>query len=152
MNDPHLAGLIMNAKQIGPSHVFKDHQYGVSDLCQNKLKLSELATVSFDTTIKIYDVDKLINTKTLNEHTKGVWTLDYSNTSSQMLTGGNDNKVILWDTNTYKPITELNVHKETVYDVKFSMNGKYFASCSKGMICIWDVNNLKEPMNIVAGK
>jgi WD40 repeat protein len=149
MTESKLSYLVSNSKQIESFHTFKDHEYGVSDFNQNKLKPNELATVSFDTTIKIYDLDNMINFKTLTQHSKGVWTCDYSSTNPMLLTGGNDNKIILWDTNSYKPISEINFHSEVVYDVKFSNSGKLFASCSKGMICIWDINNLKEPLSTI---
>lgn len=94
----------------------------------------------------------MISINNLDKHTKGVWTCDYSPTNSLLLTGGNDNKVILWDTKTYTPINTISAHCEVIYDVKFSQNGKLFASCSKGMICIWDVDNLKEPIATIKGK
>lgn len=147
MTESKLSYLISDSKQIDPFHIFKDNLYGISDLSQNKLQPNELCTVSFDTTIKIYDLDKMINYKTLNGHSKGVWTCDYSSTDPMLLTGGNDNKIILWDTKSYKPINEIDFHSEVVYDVKFSKNGKLFASCSKGMICLWDITNLKEPLS-----
>jgi WD40 repeat protein len=144
-----LSHLVINSKQINCFHTFKEHEYGVSDFCQNKLKLNELATVSFDTTIKIYDLDALKLKNNLTAHSKGVWTCDYALTNSLFVSGGNDNKLILYDSNTYKPISETNIHDEVIYDVKFSMNGNYIASCSKGMICIWDVKKMDSPLSTI---
>ena len=152
MNDSQLAGLMANSKQINSFHSFKDHEFGISDLCQNKMKSEEIATVSFDSSIKIYDLNKLTISKTLKKHTKGVWTIDYSPNSSNFLTGGNDNKIFLWDSNKYEVISEMSAHDQVIYDVKFSMNGKFFASVSKGLICVWDMRNLKEPFSVVKGK
>lgn len=126
-----------------------DHEFGVSDFCQNKQKPNELASVSFDATVKIYDLDKMEIINNLTNHKKGVWTCDFTN--NYMLTGGNDNSIIIWDSMNYKPISTLNIHEEVIYDVKFSENGKLFASCSKGMICLWDVANTKQPVSIIKG-
>jgi len=151
MNDSQLGNLISNSKQISSFHVFKDNEYGISDLCQNKIKNSEVTTVSFDNIIKIYDINKLTMIKNLKKHTKGVWTIDYSQDSNHFLTGGNDNKIFLWDSNNFEVISELGYHDEVIYDVKFSTNGKYFASVSKGLTCVWDLNNLKEPISVIKG-
>ena len=143
--------LLSNSTQVESLHTFKEHTYGVSHFSQNKLNSNELASVSFDTTIKLYDLNRMTITKTLNKHNKGVWTCDYSPTSNHFITGGNDNKIIFWDTNGYIPIQEIGFHQEVIYDVKFSSNGRNFASCSKGVICVWDIKKLNEPLLTLKG-
>jgi len=123
----------------------------ISDVCQNKTKLNEISSVSYDSTVKVYDIEKMTLINTLSKHTKGIWTCDYSNAGSLFLTGGNDNSIILWDSNSYETLSLINKHEEVVYDVKFSTNGKYFSSCSKGTLCLWDLKNLKEPLSIIKG-
>jgi WD40 repeat protein len=123
---------------------------GVSDLSVSKQKANELATASFDSTVKIYDIDKFEVTHTLTNHQKGVWTCDYSS-NAVLATGSNDNSIILWDTRDYKSFMELKYHNEVVYDVKFSLNGDFLASCSKGMICLWDARNLGKPLSTIKG-
>lgn len=136
--------LIWNKKYL-------DNELGISDFSQNKLKKNELASVSFDTTIRIYDLDKLSWVNTLKKHTRGVWTCDYSEVSPLFATGANDNTIIIWDTNSYKPIQEIHHHEEVIYDVKFSANGNYLASCSQGRIAIWDLKNLSKPLSEIKG-
>ncbi len=151
LNQTELDNLIRGSKQITPMHTFKDHEYGIVDFSQSKKVPSQVATVSFDKSIKIYDIEKLVMMKSLVEHTKGVWTIDYSNNKNTFITGGNDNQIIFWDANTYKPISKNTFHCDTVYDVKFSANDKYLATCSKGMICIWDTSNFKKPLHTIKG-
>jgi WD40 repeat protein len=141
----NLGELISNSTQIYHTQLIKDHLDGVSDLSINRQR-GELATVSFDHSINIYNTDTFKLTNSLKTHTKGVWCCDYSHVDNLFLSGGNDNQVILWDTKSYKPVKQItDVHDTTVYDVTFSLNGQMFASCSKGKIALWDVRKFEKP-------
>ena len=85
----------------------------------------------------------------LEKHTKGVWTCDYSPESPLLASGSNDNSILLWDTKSYKVTSQLAIHDDAVYDVKFSLSGNFLASCGKGLICIWDMKNLSKPLATV---
>ena len=151
LNNTDLTYIVSTSKQISPILTFKDHIYGVSDFCQSIIDPSEVSTVSFDKTIKVYDIESMKIKRSLEEHNAGVWTIDYSYSTSCFLTGGNDNQIILWDSRSQKSIAKNNYHTNTVYDVKFSSNDKYFASCSKGTLCIWDVANFNSPLQTIKG-
>jgi WD40 repeat protein len=142
----NLGVLMSESNQIFHTELIKDHLDGIADLSINRQR-GELATVSFDSTINIYNTDKMQLFQTLKTHTKGVWCCDYSLKDGLFLSGGNDNTVILWDTKTYKPLKHIaGTHDQTIYDVIFSPNGQMFASCSKGKIALWDVKRLDKPM------
>ena len=87
----------------------------------------------------------------LTEHKKGVWKSDYSPISQLFVSGGNDNQIILWDSTNYKLKNSIIFHKDAIYDLKFSTNGNMLASCSKGVVCIWDVKNMNQPLNVIEG-
>lgn len=89
----------------------------------------------------------LINS--LQKHTKGVWTCDYSPTNPILASGSNDNSILLWDTNSYKVTSDIKFHDDAVYDVKFSASGNFLASCAKGIVCIWDMKNLSKPLTTI---
>ncbi len=91
------------------------------------------------------------NINHLNNHKSGIWTCDYSNISPSFITGSSDKSIIMWDTNSYKPTSVINYHEHNVYDVRFSESGNYFASCSKGKVCLWDVKKLDKPMFVIKG-
>jgi WD40 repeat protein len=152
LNDAEISYLIWNCKQIKPIQTFKDNLLGVADFSQNNLQPSEVTTVSFDQSIRVYDIEKMKNIKTFEEHTAGVWTIDYANKSELFLTGGNDNQIILWDSKSHKPVSRNSHHSNTVYDVQFSTNDNLFASCSKGEICIWDLKKLESPLQTIKGR
>lgn len=107
-----------------------------------------MATVSFDASIKIYDINSIKLLQNLKEHKKGVWKCDYSMTESLLVSGGNDNQLILWDTNTYNQMNVIEFHQDAICDVKFSSNGNSIASCSKGKIAMWDVKRMNQPLTV----
>lgn len=68
-----------------------------------------------------------------------MWSICYNpKDDNAIVSGGNDNKVIHWDARQDQPVNVLSQHKNTVYDVRYSNNGKLMASCSKDLICVWD--------------
>ena len=149
MNTSVLSKLISNSKQINQSKIINNHFDGISDLSISAVSQPTLAASSFDTSISIYDLGTQKEIKSLKSHTKGVWTCDYHPTENQLVSGGNDNKVILWDTSSGNPIHTLTNHLNAIYDVQFSGDGKLFGSCSKDLICIWDVSNLSKPLDTI---
>jgi WD40 repeat protein len=126
---------------------------GIADLAVNRVKGNELATASFDHNVNVYNLEKYQLVKTLKAHTKGVWCCDYSPKEDILLSGGNDNQVILWDNKTNKPVKQITgVHDEAVYDAVFSHDGQMFASCSKGKIALWDIKRLEKPIAFMEAK
>jgi WD40 repeat protein len=84
----------------------------------------------------------------LTEHNKGVWQCDYSSKNSHFVSAGNDNQIILWDSTNYKVLNATTFHKDAIYDVKFSSSGNLIASCSKGVVSIWDVKRMSQPITV----
>jgi len=87
---------------------------GVSDIAINHLQKNNLFSASFDHIINSYDYQKCKLLGSLKGHTQGVWTLDHSKKESLLLSGANDNKLILWDTKSNKAINTLEEHDEVV--------------------------------------
>lgn len=144
-----LATLISKSKQIYSTFKFNDHSEGLSDFSQSCQKKNIVYASSFDSTISVYDIDATKSLSVLSGHTKGVWSCSANPHLNQLVTGGNDNKIILWDCKQNTPIHQIEKHSEVIYDVQYSSNGKYFGSCSKGLICIWDTLKLDKPIKVL---
>ena len=57
-------------------------------------------------------------------------------------TGGEDNRIIIWDKNLGKEIVTLNEHRDGINSLNYSPNGRYLVSASKdSTICIWNAYN-----------
>lgn len=122
-------------------------------MCVNKFRPYELVTVSFDCTFNVYDIEKATLLNSHQAHEKGIWCCDHSIGTKVLAMGSNDCSISLWGTESsaYFKITSLKHHEEVVYDVQFSQDGNVLASCSKGLICLWDVRKFKDPMASVRG-
>lgn len=144
-----LANLISGSEQINASFIFEDHTEGLSDFSVDFKNDNHVYVTSFDSTISLYDIKSTKSVAILKGHSKGVWTCSTNPHSNLLVSGGNDNVIFVWDINSHKPIDQIHEHNEVVYDVQFASNGKHFASCSKGKICLWDIANLKEPIRIL---
>ncbi len=66
----------------------------------------------------------------------------YSRDGSLIATGGNDNKVIIWDAKSKEIKYEMKGHRSFILDLAFSPDGERLASAgSDATIIIWNVNS-----------
>ena len=104
----------------------------------------QLASGSFDKTIKIWDVTtgKLLNT--LKGHESSVNSVEFSPDGKQLASGSFDKTIKIWDVTTGKVLNTLKGHEGEVRSVGFSPDGKKLASGSNDKtIKIWDVTTGK---------
>jgi WD40 repeat protein len=150
MDFAYLGALLSASKQLNKPTIIKDHTLGISDIAVSPYDETEFIAASFDQTLTIYDINSQSRTLTLNGHTAGVWTTEYSpSDKNTIISAGNDNTIRLWDKSNGKNINTIKLHKNAIYDVQYSTDGKKFACCSKELISVWDVNNLKSPYDII---
>jgi len=63
----------------------------------------------------------------------------FSNDSRYLASGGTDEKIRIWDTETWKSMQTLKGHTNTVNSIAFSQNGRLLASGSRdGRVKIWE--------------
>ena len=85
----------------------------------------------------------VINTKTTQTynrpeaHASGIICLAHSPQENKFISGGQDGKIRLWDTETGNTIKELQGGSHWVEHVHWSPNGKYFASASGKILRLW---------------
>jgi WD40 repeat protein len=104
----------------------------------------QLASGSFDNTIKIWDVTtgKVLNT--LKGHDSWVYGVGFSPDGQQLASGSFDKTIKIWDVTTGKVLNTLKGHDSSVYSVGFSPDGQQLASGSfDKTIKIWDVTTGK---------
>jgi Tol biopolymer transport system component len=101
----------------------------------------QLASGSFDSTIKIWDVTtgKVLNT--LKGHESRVWSVGFSPDGKQLASGSGDKTIKIWDVTTGKVLNTLKGHESLVLSVGFSPDGKQLASGSfDNTIILWDLD------------
>ena len=74
---------------------------------------------------KILLWDGLYNTETIEEHTKTIRDVAFSNGNSLIASGGDDKKVKIWSLSENKVIKELDTHPAEVSSVQFSAKDNY---------------------------
>ena len=109
-----------------------------------------MASASFDYSIVVWKLNPIEEKNTLIGHEAAVNTVQFSPTESLLVSGGDDNKLLIWPLKyplkkdkEIEPLI-LGEHRGKVVDLDFSKNGKYILSASwDGSIGIWDIKNRK---------
>ncbi|MGK0188154.1 MAG: WD40 repeat protein [Verrucomicrobiales bacterium] len=128
--------------------IFNDHAQAVY-----RLKLSPdgtmLASVSWDTRVRISQIDTGEEINLLEGHTTRVVDAAFHPSQNRMASVSNDNTVRIWDLGTSKELFPSAGHSKSVTCVTFSKDGQHLASAGNDRsVQIW---NLKtgEPLKIV---
>ena len=98
-----------------------------------------LASASYDSTVKLWDVATRQNIATLEGHT-WVYSVSFSPNGSTLASGSWDGTVKLWDVATRQNIATLEGHRHWVNLVAFSPDGSTLASAAGRTIKLWDVS------------
>ncbi len=101
---------------------------------------STLASASYDSTVKMWDVSTRQNIATLEGHTGWVESVSFSPNGSTLASGSWDGTVKLWDVATRQNIATLEGHGHWVNLVAFSPDGSTLASAAGRTIKLWDVS------------
>ena len=127
---------------------FVAHQEKI--VCIIELHSGKIATGSYDSTIKIWNIDTFECEKTINESGHVFCLLEFE--ENMLLSGINNSTINLWNINTSyrKNIYTFTGHKLWVNGL-VKCNNNYFASCSNDTdIRIWDYNQ-RNCLNVLQG-
>nr|POF07032.1 putative e3 ubiquitin ligase complex scf subunit sconb [Quercus suber] len=112
--------------------VFKGHTNGV--MCV-QFDDNVLISGSYDTTIKVWDVNTGDELRTLKGHTSGIRCLQFDDT--KLMTGSLDHTLRLWNWRTGQCLRTFHAHTDGILSLHFS--GRYVASGSMDKtIRVWD--------------
>ncbi|KAI9769750.1 MAG: hypothetical protein M1839_003596 [Geoglossum umbratile] len=105
---------------------------------------AQLASVSNDHTVKIWDASSGKCLQTLEGHSSWVWSVAFSPNSAQLASASGDHTVKIWDASSGKCLQTLEGHSGWVRSVAFSPNSAQLASVSNDRtVKIWDASNGK---------
>jgi WD40 repeat protein len=97
-----------------------------------------LASVSHDTTIRLWDKETLELKKILTGHSADVHSVNWAPDGKMLATASLDNTIRLWNSQTGQTIFILEGHTASVNCVEFSSDGKFLASkSSDGTVRLW---------------
>jgi cytochrome c len=105
-----------------------------------------MASASFDYSVVLWGLNPIEEKMTLIGHDAAVNTVKFSPTNNNLVSGGDDNKILLWQLKypikkniSMEPII-LGEHRGKVVDLDFSKDGKYLITASwDGSIGVWDI-------------
>ena len=104
-----------------------------------------LASGSFDTTIKLWNVATKKEITTLTGHLDKVTSVAFSPNGKILASGSSDKTIKLWNVETKAEIVTLHENSQTIWSVAFSPNGKTLASGNNdSTIKLWDLETEKE--------
>ena len=109
----------------------------------------QVASGSFDGTVKLWDVASGTLVHPLNAHSSGVTSVAFSPDGRQMLSGSWDQTINLWDVASGDLLRTFNGHTSRVTSVAFSPNGEQVLSGSNdGTVRLWNLETGKELISL----
>ena len=125
--------------RIPPTYPINEHKESVNRIVFNPDGKSIL-TVSYDDTIRLWDVATGNFLRVLEGHTDSINDLKFSSDGTKLATGSADDTIRLWDVQSWTEIQTLTADSVSVSSVAFSVDGNTLATGSAdGTIRLWDI-------------
>ena len=136
--------VVMDVERFTVKKHIKASDKSVRNIAINSL-MNEFAVAYSDFSVKIFDLNDFSLKLVVSQHTNSVFTLCYSPDYQYLITAGRDAHLkVLAVNQRYALCKDIPAHLFAINDIKFSPNGKYFATCSMDKsIKIWDIDQFK---------
>ncbi|NJL95460.1 MAG: WD40 repeat domain-containing protein [Anaerolineae bacterium] len=101
---------------------------------------TQLASVSLDDTLQLWDWESQQITRTIPLNTGGAWQVIYSQDGMQLVTAGQDGTVAVWNASTGEALWRLEGHTDAALAVAISQNGQVALSGgADGQVILWSL-------------
>lgn len=136
--------IVMDVENFVVKKHIKASDKSVRSIAINSLS-NEFAVAYSDFSVKVFDLQDFSLKLVVNQHTNSVFTVCYSPDYQYLITAGRDAHLKILDVNNqYNLHQDIAAHLFAINDIKFSPNGKYFATCSMDKsVKIWDAEQFK---------
>ena len=136
--------VVMDVEEFVVKKHIKASDKSVRNIAINSL-LREFAVAYSDFSVKIFDLQDFSLKLVVSHHINSVFALSYSPDYQYLISAGRDAHLkILEVNNRYELHQDIAAHLFAINDIKFSPNGKLFATCSMDKsMKIWDAEQFK---------
>lgn len=136
--------VVMDVEAFVVKKYIKASDRSVRNIAVNSL-LREFAVAYSDFSVKIFDLQDFSLKLVVSHHTNSVFTLSYSPDYQYLISAGRDAHLKIFEVNNqYELHQDIAAHLFAINDIKFSPNGKLFATCSMDKsLKIWDAEQFK---------
>jgi WD40 repeat protein len=101
-----------------------------------------LASGSYDSTVRLWDVGTGAERRVLKGHSQSVWSVAFTSDGNTLASGSEDSTVRLWDVGTGAERRVLKGHSQRVLSVAFTSDGNTLASSSTdGTVRLWNTHS-----------
>ena len=89
-----------------------------------------LLSASIDKTIRLWDLDELVETREIDVRDGQVYDVEFSPDGQRALTAGKDGYVVEWSLETGEPVHEIFAHDRIAWSATYSPDGRFAISTS----------------------
>ena len=116
-----------------------------------RLSTGDIAIACADGSVRILEKDMLNEIAKIEAHDLGANCLAQHPQKPLLVTGGRDAYLRFWNMETWKLVREIPAHNFAIYDLAFSLDGKFCATASfDKSLKVWDTNTFDEPVKLDA--
>ena len=136
--------VVMDVENFVVKKHIKASDKSVRNIAVNSFS-NEFAVAYSDFSVKVFDLQDFSLKLVINQHVNSVFMVCYSPDYQYLITAGRDAHLKILDVNNqYNLHQDIAAHLFAINDIKFSIDGKYFATCSMDKsIKIWDAEQFK---------
>ncbi|VUZ55738.1 unnamed protein product [Hymenolepis diminuta] len=146
-----------SSKMLQRGDVVGDAHEGAINCIHVSANGRSLATGSRDKTAKLWSLDGFIGRKDLQPklvgvlkgHSRGVWSVRFSEYDRILLTASGDHDLRLWNLKNLSCIQTFEGHEEPVYRAEFISKGRQILSCDqRGLVRLWNLSKKNDPSTV----